>query len=47
MKINKSVVAQAPIPAYRGVAYVVIEDFLLAEYGNRIPNFTFEVRRSV
>jgi len=35
------------IPAYRGMAYVVIEDFPLAEYGNRIPNFTFEVRRSV
>jgi hypothetical protein len=35
------------IPAYRGTAYVVIEDFPLAEYGNRIPNFTFEVRRSV
>lgn len=34
-------------PAYRGIAYVVIEDFPLAEFGNRIPNFTFEVRRSV
>ncbi len=32
-------------PAYRGTAYVVIEDFLLADYGNRIPNFTFEVKR--
>jgi len=35
------------IPAYRGMAYVVIEDFPLAEYGNRIPNFTFEIRRTV
>lgn len=35
------------IPAYRGMAYVVIEDFPLAAYGNRIPNFTFEIRRSV
>lgn len=34
-------------PAYRGLAYVVIEDFPLAEYGNRIPNFTFEVKRPV
>ncbi len=34
-------------PAYRGVAYVVIEDFPLADYGNRIPNFTFEVKRPV
>ena len=35
------------IPAYRGMAYVVIEDFPLAAYGNRIPNFTFEVRRTL
>ncbi len=27
-------------PAYRGLAYVVIEDFPLGDYGNRIPNFT-------
>lgn len=35
------------IPAYRGMAYVVIEDFPLAEYGNRIPNFTFEIKRTI
>jgi hypothetical protein len=35
------------IPAYRGRAYVVVEDFPLAAYGNRIPNFTFEMRRAV
>ncbi len=34
-------------PAYRGLSYVVIEDFPLANYGNRIPNFTFEVKRRV
>lgn len=33
------------VPAYRGLAYVVIEDMPLADYGNRIPNFTFEVLR--
>lgn len=33
------------VPAYRGMAYVVIEDMPLADYGNRIPNFTFEVLR--
>jgi hypothetical protein len=33
-------------PAYRGIAYVVFEDFQLAEFGNRIPNFTFEVKKS-
>ena len=32
-------------PAYRGMAYVVIEDFPLGDFGNRIPNFTFEVTR--
>jgi GTA TIM-barrel-like domain/Putative phage tail protein len=32
-------------PAYRGLCYVVIEDFPLADFGNRIPNFTFEVKR--
>jgi len=32
-------------PAYRGLAYVVIEDFPLGDYGNRIPNFTFEAKR--
>lgn len=32
-------------PAYRGMAYVVIEDFPLESFGNRIPNFTFEVTR--
>ena len=32
-------------PAYRGMAYVVIENFPLSDFGNRIPNFTFEVDR--
>lgn len=30
-------------PAYRGLAYVVFDDLPLAPYGNRIPQFTFEV----
>ena len=34
-------------PAYRGLAYVVFEDFPLAKFGNRIPQLTFEVIRSV
>jgi hypothetical protein len=29
--------------AYRGTAYVVFEDLQLADYGNRLPNFSFEV----
>ena len=32
-------------PAYRGTAYVVFEDLPLAQFGNRIPQFTFEVMR--
>ncbi|AIF81409.1 hypothetical protein I862_04245 [endosymbiont of Acanthamoeba sp. UWC8] len=35
------------MPGYRGIAYVVIKDFPLARFGNRIPNFTFEVQRTV
>lgn len=34
-------------PAYRGVAYVVLDHLPLAEYGNRIPQLQFEVLRPV
>ncbi|MEO1452401.1 MAG: glycoside hydrolase/phage tail family protein [Pseudomonadota bacterium] len=34
-------------PAFRGTAYVVIEDLELAPYGNRVPQFSFEVVRAV
>ena len=33
------------MPAYRGIAYVVIEDLDLTPYGNRVPQFNFEVFR--
>ncbi|MGR3513319.1 MAG: baseplate multidomain protein megatron [Paracoccaceae bacterium] len=33
-------------PAYRGTAYVVLEDLPLGPFGNRVPNFSFEVMRS-
>jgi hypothetical protein len=33
-------------PAYRGVAYVVFEDLDLTEFGNRVPQFSFEVVRA-
>ncbi len=33
-------------PAYRGIAYIVFKRISLGEYGNRVPNFTFEVVRS-
>lgn len=32
-------------PAFRGTAYVVIEDLELAQFGNRVPQFSFEVIR--
>ena len=37
----------ANAPAYRGTAYVVFERMFLNPFGNRIPNLTFEVYRSV
>lgn len=33
------------VPAYRGLAYIVIEDLDLSTYGNRVPQFSFEVIR--
>ncbi len=32
-------------PAYRGTAYVVLENLDLTPFGNRIPQFSFEVFR--
>ncbi|MDE3029174.1 MAG: host specificity protein, partial [Paracoccaceae bacterium] len=32
-------------PAYRGVAYVVLESLALGPFGNRVPQLTFEVMR--
>ncbi len=31
------------VPAYRGLAYVVLEDLPLGQFGNRVPQFSFEV----
>jgi hypothetical protein len=33
------------VPAYRGTAYVVLEDLDLGQFGNRVPQFSFEVMR--
>ena len=38
---------QGEAPGYRGVAYVVIEHFALDDFGNRLPQFQFEVIRPV
>ena len=32
-------------PSYRGICYVVIENLPLARFGNRVPQFSFEVVR--
>lgn len=34
------------VPAYRGTAYVVMEDLALEQFGNRVPQFSFEVIRA-
>jgi hypothetical protein len=34
-------------PAYRGLAYIVLEHLPLAPHGNRIPQLSFEVHRAV
>jgi hypothetical protein len=34
-------------PAYRGVAYIVFEHLALAQFGNRLPQLSFEVFRAV
>ncbi|MBX3568763.1 MAG: glycoside hydrolase/phage tail family protein [Rhizobiaceae bacterium] len=34
-------------PAYRGIAYIVLDRFPLADYGNRIPQIQVEVLRPV
>ncbi|MFC3180090.1 baseplate multidomain protein megatron [Cypionkella sinensis] len=33
-------------PSYRGTAYVVIENLDLSQFGNRVPQFSFEVVRA-
>ncbi len=35
------------VPAYRGISYIVIKDFPVIEYNNRIPIFTFEVQSTL
>lgn len=35
------------VPAYRGLAYIVFENMLINDFGNRIPQLAFEVTRPV
>lgn len=33
------------VPAHRGLAYVVFDSVMLSDYGNRIPQLTFEIQQ--
>lgn len=35
------------VPAFRGLAYVVFEDFPISDFGNRIPQLSFEVQGAI
>ncbi|HEU0117350.1 MAG TPA: phage tail protein, partial [Alphaproteobacteria bacterium] len=39
----ESIIGTGDVPGNRGLAYVVLENFQLANFGNRIPNITFQV----
>lgn len=41
--LMESFLGAGQVPAYRGLCYVVFEDLLLTDWGNRIPNMSFEV----
>lgn len=42
----EAVEGQGTVPSYRGLAYIVFEDFEIEKFGNRIPQLNFEVFRS-
>lgn len=42
----ESILGVGNTPAYRGICYVVLNNLDLSQYGNRMPNFTFEVVRT-
>lgn len=43
--VMEAIEGAGQVPAYRGTAYVVMEDLSLAQFGNRVPQFSFEVIR--
>lgn len=43
--LMEAIEGQGMVPAYRGTAYVVIENLALADFGNRVPQLSFEVVR--
>jgi len=44
--VMEAVEGAGQVPAYRGTAYVVMEDLSLEAFGNRVPQFSFEVVRA-
>ncbi|MFC6687780.1 baseplate multidomain protein megatron [Jhaorihella thermophila] len=44
--VMEAIEGAGQVPAYRGTAYVVMEDLPLAQFGNRVPQFSFEVVRA-
>ncbi|MDC0656501.1 glycoside hydrolase/phage tail family protein [Leisingera sp. SS27] len=43
--VMEAVEGAGQVPAYRGTAYVVMENVQLARFGNRVPQFSFDVLR--
>lgn len=43
--VMEAIEGQGNVPVYRGTAYVVMENLLLQPFGNRVPQFSFEVAR--
>ncbi|MCE8006590.1 glycoside hydrolase/phage tail family protein [Aestuariivita sp.] len=43
--VMEAVEGAGQVPAYRGTAYVVMENLPLEPFGNRVPQFSFEVTR--
>ncbi len=42
----EAIEGEGVVPGFRGLAYVVIEDLDVTPYGNRVPQFSFEVVRN-
>ncbi|MDX2027706.1 MAG: phage tail protein [Alphaproteobacteria bacterium] len=39
----ESLLGSGNVPGYRGLAYIVFENLQLSNFGNRLPNLTFEI----
>lgn len=44
--VIEAIEGNGEVPAYRGTAYIVFEDFPLDAYGNHLPQMSFEVVRA-